>query len=188
MKNFIIFMLLSTCSINIFSQEKGELLFNFDERYYYFDIIEKDINASWRFLIPPPNENFIGFVDFSVGIGYGIIPEFYYIGVAGDVALCFDWFSLFSDDNEKMKNNNKKDYQIGVSIGGRIYNLLQIYNFRIWPFIGLDFLFIIPPMPYVGIELSYKIIGFEYACYLPLNNKNPMRHRISIKFRLPKEF
>ena len=187
MRNFIIFMLLFTCSINIFSQEKDELLFDFDERYYYYDKFEKDINLSWRFLIPPPNENSVGFVGFSAGIGYGIIPEFYYIGIAGDVALGFDWFTLFSDDGNN-KNNDKENYQLGISLGGRIYNLIQIYNFMVWPFIGCDFFFIILPMPYVGIELSYKIVGFEYAYYLPIYNEIIASHRISIKFRIPKEF
>jgi hypothetical protein len=184
MKIVVIFMLLCTCSINIFSQEKDEYLFNFDEQYYYFDKIETDINLSWRFLIPPPNANSIGLVGFSAGIGYGIIPEIYYIGIAGDVALGFDWFTIFSDDNNK--NDDKGDYQIGVSLGARIYNLIQIYNFRIWPFFGCDFFFIVLPMPYVGIELSYKIIGFEYAYYLPINKEIPAGNRVSIKFRLPK--
>jgi hypothetical protein len=47
-------------------------------------------------------------VDISVGIGYVIIPEFYYIGIAGDLALGFDWLSLFSDDNNANRNNDKK--------------------------------------------------------------------------------
>jgi hypothetical protein len=183
MRYFIIVLLLFTCSINIFSQDVNKLLFEFDEEYYYYDKFEKEINASWRFIFPPQNENSFGFVDSSVGIGYGIIPEFYYIGIAGDVALGFDWFS--SDDDS---NKDKKNYQIGVSIGGRIYNLFQIYNtnLRIWSFIGCDFLFIILPMPYVGVELSYKLIGIEYACYLPIIKDNPVRHQISIKFHLPK--
>jgi len=79
MRYFIIFVLLFTCSINIFSQDINKLLFEFNEEYYYYDKFEKEINASWRFIFPPPNENSFGFVDFSVGIGYGIIPEFYYI-------------------------------------------------------------------------------------------------------------
>jgi hypothetical protein len=58
-RNLVIFILLSACSINIFSQEKENLLFEFDEQYYYYDKIEKDINLSWRFLVPPPNENSI---------------------------------------------------------------------------------------------------------------------------------
>jgi len=184
-RNLVIFILLSACSINIFSQEKEELLFEFDEQYYYYDKIEKDINLSWRFLVPPPNENSFGFVGFSVGIGYGIIPEFYYIGIAGDVALGFDWLTLFSDDNNK-KDDNNKNPQIGISLGARIYNLIQIYNFRIWPFFGCDFFFVVLPMPYAGIELSYKLIGFEYAYFLPIYKEAiATRHRISIKFRVP---
>jgi len=192
--NFIysgIFLL--TCSINIFSQDINKYLFEFNEDYYYWNSFEKDINASWRFIYPPPNENTFAFLDISAGVAYGVIPEFYYLGVAGDIALGFDWFTLFSDDKKEdnqadnnKKSSDEKDYQIGVSIGGRIYNLLQIKNFKIWSFIGCDFLFLILPMPYIGGELSYKILGIEYAYYLPVIEDNPARHRISIKFHLPK--
>jgi len=187
MRCFIIFLLLFACSINIFSQDINKYLFEFNEDYYYYDKFEKDINASWRFIYPPPNENSFGFVDISAGIAYSIVPEFYYIGVAGDVALGFDWFhSDDDDDNNINKDKDKKDYQIGVSVGGRIYNLLQIKNFKAWSFIGCDFLFLIVPMPYIGGELSYKILGIEYACYLPMIKDNPVRHQVSIKFHLPK--
>jgi hypothetical protein len=190
MRYFNIFILLFTCSINIFSQDINKLLFEFDEQYYYYDKIEKDINASWRFTFPPLTENTFGYIDFSAGIGYGIVPGYYYIGAAGDGALGFDWFALFTDDNKNnsnKNNNNNKVYQIGMSIGGRIFNLVQIHNLRIWSFIGCDFLFVILPMPYVGGELSYKLLGVEYAYYLPINNENPVRHQISIKFHLPKK-
>jgi hypothetical protein len=182
MKHFSIFILLFTCSINLFSQDINKLLFEFNEQYYYYDKFEKDINASWRFIFPPPNDNTFGFIDISAGIFYGIFPKFYYIGIAGDVAYGFDWFH--SDNGNK--NNDKKNYQIGLSIGGRIYNLFQINKFRIWPFIGCDFLFIIYPMLYAGLELSFKILGLEYAYYFPIIEENPARHRISIKFHLPK--
>lgn len=186
-RNLVIFILLSACSINIFSQEKEKLLFEFGDEYYYYGKFEKDINASWRFLTPPPNVNSIGFVGLSAGIGYGIIPQFYYIGIAGDVALGFDWIALSSDDDKK-NDNNKENPQIGISLGGRIYNLFQIYNFKIWPFIGCDFFFVILPMPYVGLELSYRIIGFEYAYFFPIYKEElAIRHRISIKFHLPNE-
>jgi len=39
---------------------------------------------------------------------------------------------------------------------------------------------------YVGVELSYKLIGIEYACYLPIIKNNPIRHQISLRFHLPK--
>ena len=187
MRYFIIIILLLTCSINIFPQNINKLFFDSDESYYYFKKIEKDINASLRFIYPPPNENSFGYIDFSLGISYGIIPEFYYIGIAGDIALGFDWFGLFSNDNKEQdddKNNDEKIYQIGLSIGARIYNLLQIYNFKICSFIGCDFLYIILPMPYVGIEFSYKMFGLGYAYYLPIYKEFSTNHQISIKFYL----
>jgi hypothetical protein len=185
-RNLVIFILLSACSINIFSQEKEKLLFPFGDEYYYYDKFEKNINASWRFLTPPLFGDTWGFVGLSAGIGYEIIPRFYYIGIAGDVALGFAWLALSSDDNNKKDDKIDKDSQIGISIGGRIYNVLQINNFKIWPFFGCDFFFIILPMPYVGAELSYKIIGFEYAYFLPIYKEViATRHRISIKFHLP---
>ena len=163
------------------------MLFEFNEQYYYYNKFEKKINASWRFIFPPPNENSFGFLDISGGIGFRVIPDFYYIGISGDVALGFDWFITDNySNNNNNKNNDKKTYQIGVSLGGRIYNLFQIKNFRIWSFIGCDFLFIIFPMPYTGLELSYKMIGLEYAYYFPIIKENPARHQISIKFHLPR--
>jgi hypothetical protein len=55
------------------------------------------------------------------------------------------------------------------------------------PFFGCDFLFVILPMPYVGMEISFKIVGLEYAYYLSLGNDNPIRHQISLKLHLSKE-
>jgi len=75
---------------------------------------------------------------------------------------------------------------LGFGLGGRIFNLLQINNFRIWSFIGCDLLFFIIPMPYAGIELSYELIGLEYAYYFPIKSGYPKGHRISIKFHSPK--
>ena len=185
MKKIILLIILLFCCIGIHSQDIDKLFLRFDERYYYYDKIERNINASWRFLIPPPHENSFGFVGVSIGIGYGIIQEIFYIGIAGDVALGFDWFGLFSDNNDN--NDNVENLQIGVSTGFRLYNLLQIRNFKILSFIGSDFLFAFLPMPYIGLELSFKLIGFEYAHYFPFNYGYSSRHRISIIFRLPND-
>lgn len=191
MKYFTIFIFLFSYSINAFSQDLDKLLFNFNEQYYYYDKFEKDSNASLKIVFPPIHESSIVFVDFSLGISYGLVQEYFYIGVAGDLALGPSWFALFSDDNNsnynKNNNNDSEILQIGASLGARIYNLFQISNFRIWSFFGCDFLFIILPMPYAGIELSYKILGLEYAYYFPIY-EDTARHQISIKFHFPKDF
>jgi len=184
MRYFIVFILLFTCSINIFSQDINKLLFEFNEQYYYRGIFEKDFNFSLRFVFPPPDDNSFGFIDASIGISYGVIPEYYYIGIAADAALGFDWFALFSDSKDRRNYNENYQSQLGVSLGGRIFNLLQIRNFRIWSFIGCDFMYIVVPMPYVGGELSFKIFGLEYAYYLPIFEEVPTRHQISIKFHV----
>ncbi|MDR2924249.1 MAG: hypothetical protein LBU85_13045 [Treponema sp.] len=187
MRYFIVFIFLFACSINIFSQEINGLLFEFDPQFYYYGKIEKETNISIRFIIPPPNENTFCFLDISAGIYFRIVTGFYYIGVAGDIALGVDWFTLFSNDDNRNRNNNneERNYQLGLSAGGRFYNLFQINNFRIWQFVGCDFLFIFLPMPHAGMELSYKSFGIEYAYHFPIIGY-PARHQISIKLHLPK--
>jgi hypothetical protein len=191
MKSFILIILSLSISVNLLSQEIDELAGKTDGPMFYYDKTEVDINASLRFIFPVPDIGIFSLVDFSVGIGYGLIPGYYYVGIAGDVAIGLDWFALFSEDKDKDKDKNDvdKEYnQIGFSFGGRIYNSLRIFDFRIMPFFGCDFLFIFLPMPYAGMEISFKIVGFEYAYYLPLGNDNPIRHQISLKFHLPKEY
>ena len=179
----IIILFLFFFSFNIFSQEREELFYRFDERYYYYDKFERDINASLRFLIPPPHESVFGFFCGNMGMGYGIIPEYYYIGAACDFALGFDWFRIFSGGENN--SNERESYQLGLSLGFRLYNLVQIKNFRIWSFVGSDFLFVILPMPYAGLEITFKMIGLEYAYYFPIENGYPTRHRVSLIFRAP---
>jgi hypothetical protein len=185
MRSFI-FILFFTCSTNIFSQNIEKLLFEFNDQYYFKNTFEIEMNASVRFIFLPPNENSFAFGDFSIGIAYGIVPGICYIGITADVALGLDWFALFSNDNNNRRNDNRENYQLGASLGCRIFNLLQLGNFRIWSFFGSDFLYVILPMPYVGGELSFKLIGLEYAYFLPIYDDVPTRHRVSLKFHFPK--
>jgi hypothetical protein len=182
-KVFILSILLFSISLNLLSQETD----GFSDKSMFYNKIEKDINVSLRFIFPVSKLSFFSFGDFSAGIGYGIIPQYYYIGIAGDVAIGADWLALFFEDKEDKKNNPDREYnQFGFSLGGRIYNLIKIFDFGIMPFFGCDFLFVLLPMPYVGMEISFKIIGLEYAYYLSINNDNPIRHQISWKIHLSK--
>lgn len=201
MKIFIVIVLLFNLSVNLLSQETGKLFDETDESIFYYDKIEKDINVSLRFIFPvsksflfsrSQRNSFFGLVDGSAGVGYGVIPGYYYIGIAGDIAIGFDWFELFSEskedkDKNKDKDKNREYSQIGFSFGGRIYNLIKIYDFRIMPFFGCDFLFVMLPMPYTGIEVSFKIVGLEYAYYLSVDSDNPIKHQMSLKIHLPRE-
>jgi hypothetical protein len=166
------------CSQEIYGTNKSILY------YDSYDKIEYDTNASLRFILPPPYPSAFVFFDFSAGISYGIIPAYYYIGIAGDIAIGTDWFALFSE-NEDI---DREYTQFGFSLGVRVYNLIRISNFKIIPFLGCDFLFVLLPMPYIGAEISFEGIGIgiEYAYYLPIVN-NIQRHQMSLKIHIPKE-
>jgi hypothetical protein len=183
MKNkYIVFIiLLLNISAYLCSQEKYET--NKSIEYNFYREIERDFNASFRFVFPPPDPSTFAFVDFSAGISYGI-TSVYYIGIAGDIAIGSDWFALFSTDENENRNTDKKYTQFGFSLGARIYNFIRISNnFRIIPFFGCDFFYIVLPIPYIGAEILIKMIGIEYAYYLPISN-NISRHQISLKIHL----
>jgi hypothetical protein len=108
-KVFIFTILLFSISVNLLSQEISELSDRTDKSMLYYNKVEYDINASLRFIFPVQEISFLSLVDFYAGIGYGIIPRYYYIGIAGDVAIGLDWLALFSEDKEK-KDDNKREY------------------------------------------------------------------------------
>jgi len=186
MKHSFFCLFLFVFSINAYSQEKNIVPLDFNEKYYYSDILEYDMNIATQFIVPPPNKYSFGYLDFSVGISYGIVPRYFYLGVACDFAIGFDWFTLFSSDKDN--NFNSEIPQIGLGAGGRIYCLLQMKNLKLWSFTGCDYLlFVKYPMLYAGIELSYKIVGLEYGYYFPImDNGNPAKHRVALKFHMPK--
>jgi hypothetical protein len=198
MKSFIIALFIFICSIQLFSQERNELSPVFYPSLYYSDKVEKDINLSLLLTLPPFHESAMGYVDLSAGIGYGIIPGKWYIGIAGNMSLGTSWLELFAmflgEDSEEDEDDRPEEEdddsipQVGFNLGARVYSVFQLRNFRIASFAGCDFLMIKFPMPYVGLELAYKLFGIEYAYYFPLDNDVPTRHRISIKLHLPKEF
>jgi len=177
MKRFFVFIFLFILSINVYSQ-------NSDNDYYYFSRIEGDINMSLLFLISPPNENYFGFMDFNVGIAFGIFPKYLYFGVSCDIALGLDWVAILLGEYSWSSGSP----QIGFNLGGRIYSMFQMNNLKLWSFAGFDYLFVVLPKLYAGAEISYKMIGLEYAYYFPITYESPMKHRISIKFHMPKSY
>ncbi|MDR2632554.1 MAG: hypothetical protein LBC51_02900 [Treponema sp.] len=186
MKYFVLIILLFNISVNLLSQEMDELSDRTDKSVFYYNKVEYDTNGSLRFIFPTPDTSFFALIDASIGIGYGIIPRYYYIGIAGDIAIGLDWFPEDKENNNIDRGYKQREYdQIGFSFGGRIYNHIRIFDFGIMPFFGCDFLFVIFPMLYVGMEISFKIVGIEYAHYLSLGNDNPIRHQISVKIHLP---
>ena len=184
MKILIIIIIFTGSLAKVFSQNAEPLFLYFDEKYYYHNKVEHDLNFGIQFVFPPPHESAFGFFGISRGIAYGIIQEYFYVGMAGDIAIGWDWFALFSRDAERERERERREnYQLGILFGTRVYSLFQLRNFRLWSFIGCD-IFLIYPMPYMGMELSYKNVGFEYTYYFPIYSDNITRHRISIKFHL----
>ncbi len=178
MKRFIFIIFLSVVSLHVFSLEILEV------RESSYTKIEADINASLRFMFPFSDPSAIALMDLSAGIGYGIIPGRYYIGIAADAAIGLDWLTLFSQDED---DSDSEKEQFGFSLGARIYNSIRMAEFTIKPFFGCDFLFILSPMLYAGMEVSYKLVGLEYAHYFGTEQGNPIRHQLSLKFHFPLE-
>jgi hypothetical protein len=140
------------------------------------------IDVGLKLLLPTnPEIESLVFFDFSANFGLSIIPRRYYLGIGVDAGIGLDWFQIFSEETEEEKEKNKdKEYrQFGLSLGVRAYNLIKIGHFYLAPFIGCDFLFIIIPMPYTGIQIGYKIFSIEYGYYFPIYNGT--MHQISIK-------
>ena len=182
MKKLIIIIIFAGSLAKTFSLETEPLFLRFDEKYYYNNKVESYLNFGIQFIYPPPHESGFGYISMSRGIAYGIFPEYLYIGMAYDIALGWDLIALFSSD--RSEREPKENYQIGMIFGARVYSLIQIRNLMLWSFIGCDLLFFMHPMPFMGLELSFKMIGFEYAYYFPIHSDNITRHRFTVKFHL----
>lgn len=181
----IIFSILLFCvSLHLFSREM-ECFEDADTAAPSDKIIESDFNMSLRAMFPAPEVSPLFFLDFSAGIGFRIVPGFCYIGAAADAGIGTDWFVIFSEDEED--DSDAELEQFGISLGARIYSSIKLADVALRPFFGCDFLFIVSPMLYAGMEVSYKIIGLEYAYYFSTPNDNPVRHQISLKLHLPQE-
>ena len=131
------------------------------------------------FLSPSPTMNF-SFLNIGGGWNYDIIKNIISPGILFDVSIGTDWLWLFSEDKDE--NDDKERNQFGLGAGARIYNMIEIYEFRIIPFIGCNFLLFYKVSPMFGLSLSFKYFGIEYAYYFPLGNYKPEAdHHISIK-------
>ncbi len=187
MKGFFLCILLFSVSLCLFSEEMNAFSEGIDTSTPSYRKIDFDLNLSLRFMFPFPEYGTLILLDFSAGMGYGIIPGYWYIGAAADAALGLDWFLLFSDEEES-SDPDREYNQFGISLGARIYSEIRLTDsFRIRPFFGCDFLFILSPMLYAGMEASVHIAGLEYAYYFSTESDNPIRHQISLKIHIPQE-
>jgi hypothetical protein len=163
----VMLLLLSLFIIGTVSSEEYDI----DE---YKDSFFMDMG--FKFLFPFERE--IGtliFGDFSANFGLELIPRRCFLGFGVDAGIGIDWFSIFSDQDDPNREYN----QFGFSLGARIYNLLKFGPFYVVPFLGCDFLFIIIPMPYAGVQIGYKLFSIEYGYYFPIHNF--VLHQLSIK-------
>lgn len=138
------------------------------------------LEASFRIFYPPNNEFNFSFFNIGYGWNYDINKNIFSPGILFDLSIGTDWLWLFN--KEKDVNDTTVHNQFGLGAGIKIYNMIEINEFRIIPFIGCNFLFFYKPCPMFGLSLSYKIIGLEYAYYFPLGAyKTEANHHISIK-------
>jgi hypothetical protein len=163
----VMLLLLSLFVIGTVSSEEYDI----DE---YKDLVFLD--AALKFIFPfEPEIGTLILADFSANLGLELIPRRYFLGIGVDVGIGVDWFSIFSDEDTTDREYN----QFGFSLGARIYNLIKFGPFYVIPFFGCDFLFIVIPMPYAGVQIGYKLFSFEYGYYFPVHNF--VLHQISIK-------
>jgi hypothetical protein len=139
--------------------------------------------ASLRFFFPPATENNALFMNFGYGWNYDIIKNILSPGILFDISIGIDWFWLFSDDKDE--NDTREHNQFGLGAGFKIYNMIDLSEFMLIPFIGYNFLLFYKVCPMFGFSLSFKNFGLEYAYYFPLENYKPeINHHVSIKVML----
>jgi hypothetical protein len=174
----VLLSVLFFAAINLSSQES------------YFDDIDDSkfisFDISVRSVFPAPSPIDVLFLlDFGLNMGIDIVPDVLSFGMAGDVGIGVDWFLLFADDDDDDDDKKNKTYnQLALSVGTRMYTILKISFFHILPFLGCDFMFIIVPMPYAGVQIKYKMIGIEYARYFHSDDYS-MRHQVSFIISIP---
>ena len=140
--------------------------------------------VSLRFIYPPFDNYDFSFLNIAHGWNYDIIDNILSPGVSLDISIGTDWIGLFnSNDNDDFTISDPP--QFGFGFGIRLYNMFEIREFRIIPFIGCNFLLVHIPRPMFGLSLSMKYFGVEYACYIPLGSYKPeISHQVAIKITI----
>jgi len=148
-------------------------IYSFNKKHTLFE-------ASIRIFFPPNNEFNFSFVNIGYGWNYDVIKNVFSPGISFDVSIGTDWLWLFSEKKDEDKKTEHNQFGLGAGI--KIYNMFEIYEFRMIPFAGCNFLLLYKPCPMVGLSLSFKYFGLEYACYFPLGSYKPeTNHHIAIK-------
>jgi len=146
------------------------------------------LEVSFRLFFPPNNDANFSFLNIGYGWNYDIVKNIFSPGISFDVSIGTDWLRLFAEDKNEDKKNEPSYTQFGLGAGIKIYNMFEIYEFRIIPFAGCNFLLLYKPCPMFGLSLSFSFFGLEYAYYFPLGSYKPeANHHIAIKF-IAKDF
>jgi hypothetical protein len=200
MKKLLIIIFLFYFSIfQVYSQETSINIFNSsftdedgdDYDYTYFNQFGIRIlfDASLRYFFPVEKMSVLTFLCIGFGLGIDIFNNILSPGIYLDIGIGTDWFAIFGfldpNRNSSKTNDDKREYnQFAYSGGLRIYNIIKIYPFYLIPFAGYNFLYFYIPLPNVGISLSYKDWGFEYAYYFSTNSHTRSHHHISLRIPL----
>jgi len=133
----------------------------------------------WVRAFYPPFEDYK--VSYFAGIGLGFNHDINKIispGLLFDFSTGGPWANSFLDKigyYKYFEDDKKSDYedQRGFGAGVKIYNMIKAGNLRMVPFIGCNCLFyeLVKEQEYyfypvIGMSLSYKWFGIEYANYV----------------------
>lgn len=140
------------------------------------------LEGSLRIFFPFSEElTALSFVNVGYGLNYNIINNLISPGISLDLSIGTDWFWLFGSNNNTY--DTSKRTQFAFAGGVKIYNMIKIYDLMIIPFVGCNFMFFSSVFPMIGLSISFKNFGLEYAYYFKIGSYKPeVNHHISFKF------
>jgi hypothetical protein len=173
---FLFILMLVFIPCDLFSDEIAE----------YNDRTKSDIFLTLSLFTSPPDDLNLIFFHLGYGKGYGIIPNRWYIGAAGDVGIGMDYVLLFLDSQNDENNKRKRDYyQLGFSFGAKAFSLFRMPIFDLYAFFGCDLMYAVMPLPYFGMEIALTdLFGLEYMYYFQRFNNGSMTFRVSLKLHI----
>jgi len=156
----------------------------FESNAYMHSNISNLFEISIRFFFPPNHESNFSFLNIGYGWNIDIKRNIISPGFLFDMSIGTDWIALIG-----LFSNNDLEYEIsdpaqfGLGFGLKFYNMIELDEFKVIPFIGINYLVLYKACPMFGLSLSFKNFGLEYAYYFPLWSYKPeTNHHFSIKF------
>jgi len=156
-------------------------------------------DLSFRGLYPELEKpELMGYLNFGYGSYLPIVPILLSPGIYVDVGIGLDWIrAIFGDDSSNNNNRDENFNQLGLNLGIRAFNLIQIGVMDIKPFVGYNFVigqldkraswFIHGPI--IGASIVFSMIGLEYCYYVPTRFSDEIAfHHIAVIFRLKEGF